>query len=205
MKSVRNHLILFLRAPQIGAVKGRLADGVGAYAAWRFYRQTSARLITKVAGDHRWSSHLAVTSATFVTRSRFWPDCIRRFDQGQGDIGQRMAASFAATPLGAAVLVGGDIPDLGRDHIASAFQALRQSEIVFGPASDGGFWLVGLSGRRIPKEVMARRLFRDVRWSGPQALEDTARNIPAHVQVRYLETLDDVDHAADLEAARGRE
>lgn len=190
--SARRHLIVFVKAPRLGAVKTRLARGIGAAAAWRFYRDTVRRLLRRTGRDHRWRTVLAVTPDVFAHRGRFWPEDLARISQGRGDIGRRMASAMAAMPAGPVVLVGGDIPGATARHIEDAFAALGTHDVVFGPAEDGGFWLIGLRRGR-----QARRLFRSVRWSGPHTLDDTVKNVPAHCSVAFVERLFDVDTAAD--------
>jgi hypothetical protein len=88
------------------------------------------------------------------------------------------------------VIVGSDIPDLKAAHIAEAFRLLGPHDLVFGPAEDGGYWLVGAHGRsRMPD------LFSGVRWSTEHALADTLRN--ARGSVGMLGKLADVDTEAD--------
>ena len=77
-------------------------------------------------------------------------------------------------------------------HIAAAFAALGRADLVFGPATDGGYWLVGA---RNP--LVLRGLFDGVRWSGPYALADTLANARSR-RVALLEPLDDVDDAEDF-------
>ena len=190
------HLVLFLRAPQRGAIKRRLARGIGDSAAHRFYRDTTRDLIHRLATDHRWRTVLAVTPDRFAYRARFWPARLPRMAQGQGDLGRRMARVFESLPPGPAVIVGGDIPAIRPAHIADAFAALARLEAVFGPAADGGYWLVGLARRRLAPRAFARRLFRGVRWSGPHALNDTRANLPQGAEAPPLAMLDDVDDAA---------
>jgi hypothetical protein len=108
--------------------------------------------------------------------------------QGGGDLGERMRRALAGCPPGPAVLVGSDIPALGPDHITEAFRLLGRHEIVFGPAADGGFWLVG--ARRSPR---LRPLFGKVRWSSPHALQDTLADLPHTASVGFAATLEDVD------------
>ena len=95
------------------------------------------------------------------------------------------------------VLVGSDIPDLSARHIAAALAELGRGELVFGPATDDGYWLVGMRSG-----AMARILFRRVRWSGPHALSDTLANAAGR-RVVLLDALDDVDDPADYERWRG--
>jgi len=190
------HLVLFLRAPQRGAVKRRLARGIGDPAAHRFYLDTARALIRRLARDHRWRTVLAVTPDGFARGARFWPARLPRVAQGQGDLGRRMARVFERLPLGPVVIVGGDIPAIRPAHIADAFAALARHEAVFGPAADGGYWLVGLARRRLAPRAFARRLFRAVRWSGPHALSDTRANLPEGAEAPPLAMLEDVDDAA---------
>jgi rSAM/selenodomain-associated transferase 1 len=181
-------LIIFARAPRLGTVKRRLARGIGALAALRFYRGQVRRLLREVGRDRRWRTVLAVTP----DRVR-WPAGPPMLPQGGGDLGQRMGRALARHRR--AVLVGCDIPDLGRADIAAAFRALGHAQAVFGPAEDGGYWLVGFGPRRPPAPFAA------VRWSTEHALADTLGNCRGH-RVALLRRLRDVDTAADLAALR---
>ena len=89
------------------------------------------------------------------------------------------------------LIVGTDIPDLDAAHIARAFRALRGADAVFGPAADGGFWLVGM---RRPQR--AARAFANVRWSTSHTLADVRANLPANLRVAVVEMLEDVDDEA---------
>ena len=198
--SVHPTLIVFLRAPRLGAVKRRLARDVGALAAWRFYRQNAARLLREVGGDACWRCVLCVTPPAFAGEGRFWPAHLERLGQVPGDLGRRMAAAVATRPAGPTMLVGGDVPGLGRDQVARAFRCLGRADLVFGPARDGGFWLAGVSPRRGAPGRIATQIFHDVRWSGRHALSDTLANVPAHYSVAMLERLRDVDTGDGLRA-----
>lgn len=207
MGARQNHLVIFVRAPQIGAVKRRLAKDIGAYAAWQFYRRTTADLLRRV-GDPRWRCWLAVTPDWLATGTRFWGAPLRAgrysgFGQGPGDLGRRMAAPVRDLPPGPVVIIGSDIPDLRREHIADAFAELSTADFVFGPAADGGYWLVGCK-RRSMHEDLRRTLFRGVRWSTRHVLEDTLANVPRHRSVALLETLHDIDTGEDFSAWRER-
>ncbi len=101
-----------------------------------------------------------------------------------------MRRALAACPRGPAVLVGSDLPGLAACHIADAFRLLGNHDLVFGPAGDGGFWLVG--ARRCPR---LPPLFGRVRWSGPHALADALANLPPGVSVGFAARLEDVDDA----------
>jgi hypothetical protein len=187
------HLVVFAKAPRLGAVKSRLARQVGAVAAWRFYRNSLAQTLRRL-DDRRWRTWLCLTPDTFAPGPLWSGD---RLAQGGGDLGARMARPFVNLPPGPVVLVGCDIPALERRHVSTAFAALGRHQAVFGPARDGGFWLVGLRRRPAPPRHRPG-LFTAVRWSGPQTLAETLEgfhNQPAAL----LEILADVDNAADLE------
>ena len=94
------------------------------------------------------------------------------------------------------MLVGSDIPAMRPRHIARAFALLGRHDLVFGPASDGGFWLVGARRSR----PLPRSLFAEVRWSTRHALADTLATIPAGYTTGIADTLDDVD---DVDACDG--
>lgn len=100
-------------------------------------------------------------------------------------------------PPGPVVIIGTDIPDIGPDHIAAAFAALGRREAVFGPADDGGYWLIGL--RRRP---FRPSLAGPVRWSTEHALADTERLLGPRVRAARLETLVDVDDGDSLDRWR---
>lgn len=186
----QRHLVLFLRAPRLGRGKSRLAAGIGALAALRFQRATLARLLRLLGRDRRWRCHLAITPDREARRR--WAPGTEPRGQGSGDLGRRMVRLFRELPPGPALIIGSDIPEITAAHVAAGFGALGQSEGVFGPAADGGYWLIGLSRRR----GVPHGLFAGVRWSTHHALADTLASLPPGFRVAMLETLEDVDDAA---------
>jgi rSAM/selenodomain-associated transferase 1 len=179
-----------VKEPRPGRVKSRLGRRIGLTTAAWWYRHQVRRLLREL-GDPRWSVVLAVSPDMQGVVSRVWPAHLPRIPQGQGDLGLRMARVLAATP-GPTVLIGSDIPGIRRHHIAAAFRALGQNASVIGPAVDGGFWLVGLKH----PTPFDKRLFRKVRWSHPETLNDTRPTLP--VPTATVAILRDVDEASDL-------
>ncbi len=191
------HLIIFTRAAQLGRVKRRLAAEIGGLAALRFHRAMQNQLVRGVGKDKRWRTWLAVTP-DIRTRINFNArNGVAFLKQGRGDLGNRMARCFRALPPGPAVLVGSDIPAISSHHIARAFASLGRNDYVFGPASDGGYWLVGLKRLRAIGGPHGRNLFSGVRWSGPHALSDTIKAMGPRARIGFVETLSDVDSAGD--------
>src|SRR5260370_49225 len=110
-----------------------------------FYRAILAAEIRRLANDRRWTAWLFVTPDGSLTHPA-WCGLVRRSrrrPQGAGDLGQRMKLPFQVLPAGPVVLVGSDIPALHAGHVAHAFRLLGRNDLFFGPASGGGFWLVG--------------------------------------------------------------
>jgi rSAM/selenodomain-associated transferase 1 len=182
---MRDTVIVFARAPRLGTVKRRLAKGIGDRAALRFHVATLVRLLRDLHGYGRFDVVLAVTPG----RARFrLPIAIRRIDQGGGDLGRRMSRALGRYRRVA--LMGCDIPDAGADDVRAAFRRLGTADAVFGPALDGGYWLIALGPRR-PAD-----LFGASRWSTEHALADTLKQF-GHHRVGFIRCLSDVDTVAD--------
>jgi uncharacterized protein len=187
------------KRPAMGRIKRRLARETGASEATRFYRFSLAHTVLRLASDPRWQTVLAMDCAPAEAR-RFARKGVAVLAQGHGDLGVRMQRLFNRLKPGPVVIVGGDIPAIRGGHIAEAFKLLGSADAVFGPATDGGYWLVGMKRRpRVPKP------FAPVRWSTPHALADTRENLES-CRVALAATLSDVDRAEDLrsEARAGR-
>ena len=184
--TIPRHLVIFARFPQAGAGKRRLAKGIGVVEALRFQRVRLAVLINRHSRDPRWTTWLAVTP----DRSHPWPSHVRIVRQGRGDLGQRMGRVMTALPAGRVVIVGTDIPGISAAAIVRAFNALGRHDAVFGPAGDGGYWLIGL--KRTPK---LRLPFAGVRWSSAHTLADTEHQLRG-ARIAHVDRLDDVDDAA---------
>lgn len=190
---MKRHLVMMAKAPRIGTVKTRLARDIGHVGAWTFYRRTLF-MVTKRLLDPRWTCWLSTTPDGARHTARQWPHHWRRIAQGGGDLGERLLRPFKHLSPGAVVIIGSDIPGIQPQHIAAAFKALNENDIVFGPASDGGFWLIGAKSRSKLTD-----LFDGVRWSTEHALADTLANLPSGTRVGLVETLNDVDEVEDYQ------
>ena len=180
-----------VKEPHPGRVKTRLGRDLGMVGAAWWFRHQTAKLLRRLR-DPRWDLVLAVSPDTEGLASRVWPADLPRWAQGHGDLGDRMAAAFEAMPAGPVCIIGADIPGVTRAHVARAFAALGAAEAVFGPAPDGGYWLVGLKRMRRHAE-----LFDGVRWSTEHALTDSVASLRG-ARVAYVDALRDVDTVADL-------
>lgn len=183
------HLLVMAKQPRIGRVKTRLGAGIGAVEATRAYRIMLAQTLNRLSRDPRWQTWVAV-SGVHELHAGVWPENVDLVDQGTGDLGDRMQRMFNELPIGPVVIIGSDIPHIECADIAQAFHQLGRHDVVFGPAPDGGYWLVGQSRRRT-----VLKMFDNVRWSSEHALSDTMSNLK-EVPVKLLRQLADVDDAA---------
>ncbi len=190
-------VVVMVKVPMAGRSKTRLGRQIGHARAVAFARHTAAAVVTRLAGARRWHVSVAISPDRDCFRARSWLPAHAVMPQGRGDVGERMQRAFRHVPAGPMVLIGADIPAVRPAHIAAAFAALGRADAVFGPAADGGYWLVGLKRRpRLPSP------FRGVRWSSHHALSDTLANLTAH-SVAFVPTLSDVDNADDYEHVAG--
>jgi len=184
---MRPTLFIVAKAPVMGRAKTRLAADIGPVHAKRIYRSLMAQVLRQVR-DPRWDTVLAVTPPHMLGRVPDW-EGFDQIPQVSGSLSPRLAALLARK--GPTLTIGTDCPQVTSRDIASAFKALRSKPYVFGPASDGGFWLMGTKG------PLPRGFFDDVRWSHAKTLSD----VKAQTDGNYadLRTLTDVD---DLKALR---
>lgn len=191
----RRTLILLVKVPRPGRVKTRLARDIGTVAACWWFRHQTARMIRNLGRDRRWHTLLAVAPDTALAAlDPVWPPGLARIAQGAGDMGARMRRALDRAPSGPAVLIGADIPAVRPAHIARAFSALGRGEAVFGPAGDGGYWLIGLKRGGLAAPA---GLLQGVRWSHPQTLADSLATL-GPLRPVLIDRLADVDTAADL-------
>jgi uncharacterized protein len=191
-------LIIFTRYPTPGQVKTRLIPAVGASGAARLHRQMTVAIVDRARSL---PTDLAVKIAVHFDGDNYpqmsdWLGTDLNYQtQATGDIGQRMARSFATIGQhnSAVVLIGTDCPELTTDILAQAFEQLAAGrDLVLGAAIDGGYYLIGM--REYQPE-----LFVGIDWSTDRVLTQTV-NI-AHrlnLSIGYLPTLTDIDRPADL-------
>lgn len=200
MKPDLNVLGLFAKRPDPGRVKTRLAAATSTAFAARvaeaFLLDGLDRLTTVAAGRV-----LAFTPPD--ARDYFVGVAGDRFEvlpQVEGDLGPRMAAFFSGQfQAGAAkvVLVGTDSPTVPLSFIAQAFQELDRADLVLGPATDGGYYLIGCKDSPPP-------IFEAIAWGTSTVLGETiARLQDTRWQLALLPPWYDVDTAADWQMLRG--
>jgi rSAM/selenodomain-associated transferase 1 len=182
-------LIVFVKAPRPGAVKTRLAKTMGAAGACAAYR----RLVETVLGNLSRLNGVELRHTPDDAAAEFqvwlrpgWPTR----PQGEGDLGARMQRAFDehfAAGAQRVVIVGSDCPEVTVGDIREAWKGLKSSDLVIGPATDGGYWLIGLRQAQ-------PRLFEAMAWGSETVLAETLlRAKAAQLQVKLLRILTDVD------------
>ncbi len=193
-------VIVFLRAPELGKVKTRLAATLGAESALAIHRQlvelTLATLSPLPKVTLRVTPDVAAESAS-------WPVQLgwTVLPQGEGDLGARLERAVAesfAVEVRPVVVVGCDCPELTAADVAGAGRLLAVHDVVFGPAADGGYWLIGLR-RPVPE------LFRGLAWGTERVLtQSLAAAKTVGLSAGLLRELPDVDTEADWRAWQAR-
>ena len=195
MKPVR--IVIFAKAPEPGFAKTRLIPVLGAQGAAHLARHMLAQTLRKALAANLGPVELCVTpaGAGAIWRTFAIPDALQWSDQGDGDLGQRMArAARRALEIGESVLlIGTDCPELDAAHLRQAAGALQRADAALIPAADGGYVLLGLNR-------FDASLFADIAWSTESVAVETQRRL-AHLgwTVQNHAMLHDVDVPADLE------
>ncbi len=195
----RDHLLVFGRYPRPGKTKTRLIPVLGPAGAAHLQRKLAERTVTAARRCVRRTAARLVFHHDGGSKQQMiqWlgrPD-IDYVPQAGGDLGHRMFVAIeAAFDRGArrVILVGTDIPEISRAVLEQAFRRLHSSDLVLGPSTDGGYWLVGMN--------RPANLFTQIPWSTPAVLDRTlALAKRENMPVRLLEPLVDLDEPADLE------
>lgn len=196
MKYPESRLLLFTKAPEPGKVKTRLADFLGAAAAAELYEQLVFNCLeTSISADLCPVDICCSPS----TEHPFFQHCRNHYhvvlqQQCRGDIGQRMSSAINAALQHAehTVLIGADCPELTANDLETAFEFLQQgTDVVLGPAADGGYYLIGMSNHHAC-------LFEGIPWSTHRVLAATERHLRKQgLGWHSLPVRRDVDTAAD--------
>lgn len=203
MQEVRDEqLIVFTRYPEPGSVKTRLIPALGEERATALHRWMAMRTrdAAKTVVDRRSVSLVTWFTGGSKDAMAAWLGGDLVFEaQGDGDLGRRLCRAFEAsfaTGYRRVVAIGTDCPGLTGASIEEAFDRLKESDLVLGPAEDGGYYLIGLS-RHLPG------IFDAVPWGTDRVLAQTRRIAEdLRVGISMLGPLRDIDRPEDLDAAR---
>lgn len=194
-----DRLIIFTRYPETGKAKTRLIPALGAEGAAALHRRMADHTLVQVQAlqfQHPLCVEVRFAGGDRDLMQRWLGTDLMYTMQGEGDLGDRMGRSFQSafnSGVHRAITIGTDCPDLSAPLLDQAFRELQHHDLVLGPASDGGYYLIGMR-RLIPQ------LFISIEWSTATVLERTlAIAAELNLSVALLPVLSDVDYPADLE------
>ena len=185
-------LIIFIKNPEAGKVKTRLAKDIGNENALTIYKHLLAHT-RKIAIEVKANRFLFY--AEKISQRDDWPETdFKKFVQQGDDLGLRMLNAFEKAFLNSqkVIIIGSDCMDLTPDVIEKAFLELNNHDFVIGPAKDGGYYLLGM-------KVTEHRLFQNKNWSTQTIAADTLKDISDLNKTCYiLPQLSDIDTIEDL-------
>jgi len=184
-------LIIFTRNPEPGKVKTRLAKDVGDITAFKIYNFLLEHTISV-------TRNLAVSKEVYyseaIAENDIWETEIftKKLQQGEG-LGKRMKNAFEEgfkNGYQNIIIIGSDLYDLQQEDLEKAFQLLQEKDAVIGPATDGGYYLLGMN-------QLFPEVFEDKEWGTSSVLEDTLKDLKGK-NIALLEARNDVDYYSDI-------
>ena len=199
----RERLIVFARYPEPGRTKTGLIPYLGADAAADLQRRMTEHMVSQIR-------NLATTRPLLMEirykggNQQLMEDWLGSdyiySPQSKGDLGRRMGRAFeAAFVNGAAVavIIGTDVPGISLEILHQAFNSLQNTDLVLGPANDGGYYLIGLKQSTFNRALP--QLMTNISWGSASVLDQSVK-IAERMGLKYilLEKLADVDRPEDL-------
>lgn len=185
-------LIIFIKNPELGKVKTRLAETVGDEKALEIYKALLKH--TKDIALQLNADRMLYYSEDVPEEEDMWPDDdFQKYIQYGEVLGERMYYAFedALAVHDKAIIIGSDCASLTPEIVAEAFDALDRFNFVIGPATDGGYYLLGMKKLQI-------EMFQQMPWSTDQVLPETLARINALGKTVYkLPELSDIDYEED--------
>lgn len=187
--NTKSLLIIFVKNSILGKTKTRIAKAVGHEKAVQIHEKLVQNLESKLLKNNTFQVHIYYSDFTVSNKWKGY----KQYIQEGSNIGERMHHAISQSiknGFQSCVLVGTDIPDLSLDIIQEAFNKLKENDFVFGPAHDGGYYLIGT-------KYECKTLFEGITWSSKVVLEQTIAKIN-HAKYTLLPVLHDVDTLEDL-------
>ncbi|WP_223032781.1 TIGR04282 family arsenosugar biosynthesis glycosyltransferase [Hanstruepera marina] len=188
-----NLVIVFVKNIKLGKVKTRLAKTIGDQEAFEVYKLL-VKKTEKATQNLLVDTHIYFSDAVIVTK---WPNTYKTVQKGN-DLGERMKNAFKdgfEKGYKNIVLIGSDLPDISEVIINQAFESLKTHDTVFGPAEDGGYYLVGIKN-------LNHTIFDNKPWSDSNLLNKTIEELNSSaISIGLLQTLNDIDTFEDLKTS----
>ena len=187
-------IITFIKNPELGKAKTRLAATVGDERALEIYKELlrhTRETVQQLSGVEAFLFY-----SKFIDETDDWSsDFFTKKLQPEGDLGTKMIAAFAEIfktnqPV---IIVGSDCASLTSEILENAVEILKEKDFVIGPAIDGGYYLLGMNS-------FQPSLFKNIEWSTEQVFPQTVAKIEG-LKMNYglLPALSDIDFEEDWE------
>jgi rSAM/selenodomain-associated transferase 1 len=198
--AARRSVLVFIKEPVPGRVKTRLAAAIGASEAASLYEQWTTSILVGLQSLRESTTLIGYYAGDEnAVRTRWERFADRWLPQPEGDLGERLTYAFTYPGCNKpSIAVGTDCLDVDSQVVRNAFSALETSDAVLGPATDGGYYLIGLNRE-------ATNAFAGVEWSSPQTcLQQKTALQRAGLRVSELTPLSDIDTLDDWNAYLNR-
>jgi uncharacterized protein len=190
-----NELFIFVKYPEPGKVKTRLAKDIGIQKAASLYKEMVEQVMKQTqCTDRSYRRVVCFDPPDRVDEFRDWLDADEWRTQSSGDLGQRLDDAFKTSLKDNArcVVIGSDCIELTNTHVQKALAELKTHDLVIGPSHDGGYYLIACK-KNYPE------LFCEIPWSTNQVFMETmkrAQNL--RLTTKILEKLNDIDSLRDM-------
>ena len=202
-KGFHEEIIIFSRYPQPGLTKTRLIPELGADGAANIQRTMTEQIVQtarQLVHDKQIQISIYYAGGSHLQMEQWLGHDLLYHEQAGINLGQKMMFAFEDARyrgLKRTVLVGSDCPDIDCRLITDALEALHNNQLVLGPATDGGYYLIGTTNELPPNKLS--HLFTDINWGTSNVFQQTIdRAHDAEITTSILKQLHDIDHPRDL-------
>ncbi len=197
-----SRLIIFTRYPVPGETKTRLIPTLGEEGAADLQRGMTEHTLDSVLpfAEDDLDMQVRFAGGDMAVMEQWLGKGLAFAHQGDGDLGARMERAFRESfqaGFGKVIIIGTDCPELDQTLVREAMMLLDDNHMVLGPASDGGYYLIGI--RSGAMEGLFAAAFQGIPWGTGRVFTDTVNALARiRIDLGLLDELDDVDEPADL-------
>ena len=186
---------MFVRYPEAGKVKTRLAEETDNQLACSFYKLCAENTFSEIGSLTNFDKYIFYTDEKDRSKIVGWTENKFFYALQEGsDLGERMynAFEYVLKHCIKAIIIGTDIPDLSKEIIDRAGEMLEQNDIVIGPSKDGGYYLLGIKKNY-------KELFENIEWGSESVYNSTIRKAEMlNLGIGRLQYLQDIDNVSAL-------
>ena len=203
-------LIIMAKWHGFGRCKTRLSKNIGKSNSAKVQRVMTKHTISvaKFLQENQLLDISIAISGLGLSNCRRWSRelGIKKFNlQGKGCLGEKMKRQIiinkkfcARNKIKNIIFIGTDLPDLCHQDLLITLKELQQNDLILGPSNDGGYWLIGLSGKIMSSHIYLP--FININWGSENVLQDTIDNFaPTKMKYKLLDKKIDIDTIIDIE------